>query len=98
MYAHTVKPEEDAQTLVPSLLKIAALSKLPVPTRLSRLIRLRGGEKDKGGGRTWYQRTLSNGRVSPASCEFFTSRDQPCHDMMMDSCKIKICGSTHEVG
>jgi hypothetical protein len=31
---HTVKPLDDAQTLVPSELKMAALSTLPVPTRL----------------------------------------------------------------
>jgi hypothetical protein len=30
----TVKPAEVAQTLLPSLLKMAALSRLPVPTRL----------------------------------------------------------------
>lgn len=30
----TVKPADVAQTLVPSLLKMAALSTLPVPTRL----------------------------------------------------------------
>ena len=47
VYVHTVKPEEDAHTLVPSLLKIAALSKLPVPTRLSRSVRMRGGESGK---------------------------------------------------
>ena len=31
---HTSKPGDEAQTLVPSVLKIAALSILPVPTRL----------------------------------------------------------------
>ena len=31
---HTVKPGDEAQTLVPCVLKIAALSKCPVPTKL----------------------------------------------------------------
>ena len=31
---HTVKPGDEAQTLVPWVLKIAALSRLPVPTKL----------------------------------------------------------------
>ena len=33
-WGETVKPAEVAQTLVPSVLKMAALSRLPVPTRL----------------------------------------------------------------
>jgi len=33
-----VKPEEVAQTLLPSLLKMAALSTLPVPTRLEDIV------------------------------------------------------------
>ena len=35
MMALTVKPADDAHTLFPSALKMAALSILPVPTRLS---------------------------------------------------------------
>ncbi len=31
---HTLNPADEAQTLVPSTLKMAALSILPVPTRL----------------------------------------------------------------
>ena len=34
---HTVNPGEEAQTLVPCVLKIAALSKCPVPTKLLKL-------------------------------------------------------------
>ena len=48
-----MKPEEVAQTLLPSLLKMAALSTLPVPTRLEMCVLGDGGFRGRDGGGRW---------------------------------------------
>ena len=55
----TVKPGDEAQTLVPWVLKMAALSRLPVPTKLpsSASVSERLGDGFMGEG-TWYQHIL----------------------------------------
>ena len=55
----TVKPEDEAQTLVPWILKMAALSRFPVPTKLqhSTSVPERVGDAAISEG-TWYQHML----------------------------------------
>lgn len=81
--AHTVKPEDDAQTLEPSELNMAALSILPEATRLD----LYSAEQMNGSRN---DRSIPGINIRCSVRQLVTSRKAngriylPCHDMATD--------------